>query len=134
MTEASDAATTWVFDASAILALLQNEPGAGEVEARLLGAVICAVNLSEVVGKLMDVGMPEEEARQAVDALSLTVIPFDAPLAWQTAALRPRTRRFGLSLGDRACLATGLLLGQPVLGADKIWAELGLPLAVGLIR
>ncbi|MBI5442552.1 MAG: VapC toxin family PIN domain ribonuclease, partial [Deltaproteobacteria bacterium] len=82
MTEASDAATTWVFDASAILALLQNEPGAGEVEARLPGAVICAVNLSEVVGKLMDVGMPEEEARQAVDALSLTVIPFDAPLAW----------------------------------------------------
>ncbi len=134
MTDLGGSGARWVFDASAVLALLQDEPGAVEAEARLPGAAICAVNLSEVVGKLIDVGMPEAEARPMLEALGLTVVPFDADLAWRTAALRPLTRRFGLSLGDRACLATALLLGCPALGADRAWSELGLPVTVGLIR
>jgi PIN domain nuclease of toxin-antitoxin system len=123
-----------ILDASAVLATLQGEPGAEVVETCLARAGICAVNLSEVAGKLIDAGMPEGEARDAVEALGLTVIPFDSVLAWQAALLRPLTRRFGLSLGDRACLATGVALSRPVVGGDRVWAELGLSVDIKLIR
>ena len=134
MTDLREAVVDCVLDASAVLALLQDEPGAAVVETRLPRAVICSVNLSEVAGKLIDVGMPEAEAREVLETLGLMVIPFDAHLAWQAAALRPLTRRFGLSLGDRACLATGLSLKRPVVGGDKVWTKLELPIAVELFR
>ncbi|MBI5442592.1 MAG: type II toxin-antitoxin system VapC family toxin [Deltaproteobacteria bacterium] len=123
-----------ILDASAVLAVLQQEAGAEVVEACMARAGICAVNLSEVAGKLIDIGMPEPEAQDVVEALGLTVIPFDSVLAWQAALLRPTVRRFGLSLGDRACLATGIALNRPVVGADKVWSELGLALEIKLIR
>lgn len=123
-----------VLDASAVLAFLQGEPGSEVVARRLPRAGICAVNLSEVAGKLSDAGMPEAEARDAVDALGLTVIPFDEELAWGAAALHPGARRLGLSLGDRACLATGVALGLPVLGGDRVWSDLSLPVPVERIR
>jgi PIN domain nuclease of toxin-antitoxin system len=45
------------------------------------------------------------------------------------------TRDLGLSLGDRACLAVGRLLGMPVLTADAIWSRLSLDgLEVELLR
>jgi PIN domain nuclease of toxin-antitoxin system len=123
-----------VLDASAVLAFLQGKSGAEAVERRLSGAGICAVNLSEVAGKLSDAGMPEAEAHAAVDALGLSVIPFDEGLAWRSAALRPAARRLGLSLGDRACLATALALGLPVVGGDRVWSSLELPIPVERIR
>jgi len=61
------------------------------VERCLARAGICAVNLSEVAGKLIDTGMPETEAREVLEALGLTVIPFDAVLAWQAGLLCPLT-------------------------------------------
>jgi PIN domain nuclease of toxin-antitoxin system len=124
----------WVLDASAVLALLQGEPGASAVQDRLAGAVICSVNLSEVAGKLLDIGMPEAEAREAVEGLKLEVVPFDDVLAWGAARLRSRGKPLGLSLGDRACLATGLSLRRPVLGADRAWTRLGLAVRVETIR
>jgi PIN domain nuclease of toxin-antitoxin system len=44
------------------------------------------------------------------------------------------TAPFGLSLGDRACLATGVCENMPVMTADKIWQKIPLPLDVQLIR
>lgn len=127
-------ATGWVLDASAVLALLQGGAGAAVVQERLAGAVICAVNLSEVAGKLIDVGMPAPAAREAVESLHLEVVAFDQALAWEAARLRPAGKPLGLSLGDRACLATGLLLGRPVLGGDRAWSGLELPVRVERIR
>jgi PIN domain nuclease of toxin-antitoxin system len=124
----------WVLDASAVLAFLQGEPGAARLEARLARSAICSVNLAEVAGKLLDVGMPEPEAREAVEALGLTVVAFDEELAWRAALLRSAGRRHGLSLGDRACLATALTLGRPVVGCDRAWCELGLSVEVELLR
>lgn len=43
-----------VLDASAILALVHEEPGADLVAARLEGALLGAANLAEVIGKLVD--------------------------------------------------------------------------------
>lgn len=127
-------AERWVLDASAVLSLLQGETGAQAVQDRLAGAAICSVNLSEVAGKLLDVGMPEAEAREAVEALQLEMVPFDEVLAWEAARLRPLGKPLGLSLGERACLATGLRLGRPVLGADRAWVRLDLPVRVETIR
>lgn len=125
----------WVLDASALLALLNNEPGAEQVMAALLeGAAISAVNLSEVTAKLADVGMPEAEIRQALGPLPMEVVSFDAESAYQTGLLRVQTREAGLSLGDRACLALAKQLGNPALTAERAWGRLKSDIQVRLIR
>ncbi len=58
----------------------------------------------------------------------------DVALARSSARLREITRKAGLSLGDRICLALGEQLDLPVLTADRAWAGLGLPLQVHVIR
>lgn len=93
-----------VLDASALLALLNGEPGQEVVLDHLAGAVIGAVNLAEVVGKLVDAGVPKRDARDAISEIGLTVVDLDQALAFTAGALRASTRRLGLSLGDRACL------------------------------
>jgi PIN domain nuclease of toxin-antitoxin system len=72
-----------VLDASAVLAVLEDEPGAEEIERRLQSnlAAIGTVNLAER-------GMPEAEIREALSALALEVYPFDESLAFETGMLR----------------------------------------------
>lgn len=123
-----------VLDASAILALLNSEPGAEVVEAALPGAVIGTVNLSETVAKLAERGVPEDAIRLALGQISLRILPFDDGLAYQTGMLRVSTRKAGLSFGDRACLALGRQLGLPVLTADGNWASLDVGVEVRLVR
>jgi PIN domain nuclease of toxin-antitoxin system len=110
-----------VLDASALLVLLHGEPGAAQVAEALPGAIVSAVNLAEVVGKLTEAGMPEEALREALDVLSLDVIPFDQADAFAVGALRASTRRAGLSLGDRACLGLAASRGLPALTTDRAW-------------
>jgi PIN domain nuclease of toxin-antitoxin system len=123
-----------VLDASAVLALLQEERGHDLVTARLSGAAISAVNLSEVVAKLSDAGVPETEIRRALNPLGLDVRPFDNASAYQCGLLRSQTRSLGLSLGDRACLALGVTLGRPVITTERAWARLALDVEVILAR
>ena len=123
-----------VVDASAVLALLNAEPGATVVEARLAGALISAVNLAEVHAKLADYGMADAEIRSAVDALALETIAFDVAMAHRAGQLRPATRALGLSLGDRACLALAQVANLPVLTADRAWAALDIGVRIETIR
>lgn len=123
-----------VVDASAVLALLNDEPGADIVEANLDAAVISAVNLAEVASILADSGVPEADIRFAVAALGIATIAFDANGAMQAGLLRPLTKAHGLSLGDRACLALAQLLATPVLTADRSWGTLDIDVDVRLIR
>jgi PIN domain nuclease of toxin-antitoxin system len=123
-----------VLDASAVLALLHKEPGADTVAEKLPNAVISTVNLAEVVTKLVDAGMPLEEARNAVDTLGLRYLSFEATTAFQVGGLRKQTRALGLSLGDRACLATGAEQGVPVVTAERSWGNLTAGVDVELIR
>jgi len=92
---------------------------------------VSAVNLSEVVAKLADHGVPLGEIRQAL-TLGLEVVPFTEELAYAAGELRPLTRDRGLSLGDRACLALAKTLKRPVLTADRGWASLDLGVEVRL--
>ena len=123
-----------VLDASALLALLDGEPGQEVVASLVPGAVIGAVNLAEVVGKLAERGMPKGDIREALDGLALEVHSADEYLAYAAGMLRPRTREHGLSLGDRACLAVASMLDMPAYTADRAWAELDLDVEVRLIR
>ncbi|MCH8226015.1 MAG: type II toxin-antitoxin system VapC family toxin [Chloroflexi bacterium] len=125
---------TVVLDASALLMLLNGEPGMAAVVEVLPRAVIGAVNVSEAVAKLADGGMPGPDIQEAIEGLGLDIVPFDAELALATGLLRPLTRFAGLSLGDRACLALGMRLHVPVLTADRSWAGLDLDVEVRLLR
>jgi len=107
-----------VLDASALLALVYAEPGSDVVGALLPNARISAVNLSEVAAKLAEGGMTAPDIHAALDGLGLSVVPFDADLAYAAGLLRAATKAAGLSLGDRACLALAARLGLPALTAD----------------
>ena len=84
------------------------------------------VNLTEVLAKMVDVGATAEDAMADIEALglNLAIVEFDRDGAVAAAALRARTKRLGLSLGDRACLATARSRSLPVLTADQAWAKL----------
>ncbi len=123
-----------VLDASAVLALVQDEPGSDRVALCIPGALISAVNLAEVVGKLADAGMPGDQIELALSSLALRVVPLDARAAFDVGMLRPRTRTRGLSLGDRACLALGVASGLPVLTSDRVWSEVDVGTTVEVVR
>ena len=124
-----------VLDSSALLALLNSEPGEDVVaQAISRGAAIGAVNLAEVIAKLAEVGLPEAAIHGALDPLGLTLVDFDADLAYRAGLLRPLTRSAGLSLGDRVCLALAQRLSLPAITADRNWASLALGITVTLIR
>jgi ribonuclease VapC len=123
-----------VADASAVIALLIGEPFHGFDPQRLANASISAVNLSEVLARLLAIGMPESAVDIAVANLNLRVVPFDEPQAHAAARLRPLTRQAGLSLGDRACLALGNARGCPVVTADRVWATVDVGVEIVVIR
>lgn len=126
----------YVLDASAVLALLNQEPGA-EVAAEALagpGTVISAVNYAEVCGKLAALGVPEKVILGMLEPLGLTVHSLDRELAGKLGFLHANTRRHGLSLGDRSCLALASHLGLPVLTGDAAWAKLKIGVKIHLLR
>ncbi|HET9015440.1 MAG TPA: type II toxin-antitoxin system VapC family toxin [Thermomicrobiaceae bacterium] len=123
------------LDASAILALVNQEPGADVVAAVLRGAaLVCSVNLAEVVGKLAAGGIPREAIDEILRPLRFEVVAFDTNLAYRAGMLHLLTRPRGLSLGDRACLALALERAVPVLTADTAWQRLDLGVDIQIIR
>jgi ribonuclease VapC len=123
-----------VLDSSVILAHLNSEPGSARAEACFGNALISAVNFSEVVAKLVERGAGLGLIRAALSRYGLQVAPFDEELAERSGALRAKTKPFGLSLGDRACLALAERFALPVLTADRTWKELSLSIDVQLLR
>ena len=122
-----------VLDASALIAVLHDEPGAEVVTPLLRDALISAVNLSEAIAKLSD-RVSFEQARDAVSELQIEVAPFDEEIAVIAAGLRGSTRPFGLSLADRACLATAATVDGEALTGDRVWAELPVDIRVRVFR
>jgi PIN domain nuclease of toxin-antitoxin system len=123
-----------VLDASALLALLFDEPGADVVvDAIARGAAISAVNLSEVATVLTRRGIASDTILDPVRE-QVEVEPFSESDALFAATLHPNTADAGLSLGDRACLALARRLGVPALTADHVWAEVRLDVVVQVIR
>jgi PIN domain nuclease of toxin-antitoxin system len=124
-----------VLDASAVLALLNQEPGYKQVEDYLPEAIMSSVNASEVMAVLTHQGIPNEDAETIATQIIKEIVPFDLEHAVLTAALRTSTKQYGLSLGDRACLALAKSRHSTVLTADKIWGKLTIPgIKIHIIR
>ena len=124
-----------VLDASALLAVLNQEPGAEKLPPeRLAHATISTVNLAEVHTKLVREGVDPNEAWEDVIGPIEECAPFTAEQAKFAGSLAAQTRSLGLSLGDRACLALGLALKAPVYTTDRAWKNLKLGIRIHVIR
>jgi len=124
----------YVLDASALLTILNQEPGKERVEAILGQATVSTVNVAETIGKLLDAGMTGADARASVELLHLEVIDFDLEMAQVAGSLKQSTKKLGLSLGDRCCLALGIVRGSIVVTADRLWSRLRLGVQVEVLR
>ena len=124
-----------VLDASAILALIQHERGAERLTVEILkDAVVSTVNLAEVQSKLVKNGYESEEAWE--DALSLVTAaePYTSEQAKIAGDLIARTEKYGLSLGDRSCLALAIALKAPVYTTEQVWRNLKVGVPIHVIR
>lgn len=111
-----------VFDASALLAFLQDEPGADRVESGLVHGGWCAsVNWSETAQKVRARGADWTLAAALLTGYELRVEPVGQADAERAAALW--TRGSALSLADRLCLAVAERLGAEAWTADTAWPD-----------
>lgn len=124
-----------ILDASALLALIKQEPGYKIVEELLGGIIMSSVNVSEVAAILLDSEMSIKECRTIIEPLVDTIVDFDAEQSFIAGDLKKHTKKLGLSLGDRACISLGAKLKLPVYTSDKIWSSLDMDLVdIKLIR
>jgi ribonuclease VapC len=114
-----------VIDASALLALVLGER-LSVTHADFENGILSTVNLTETLSKMVELGTTAEEAMNDIEALGLklAITDFDQDVAMRAADLRADTKHLGLSLGDRACLATARSRGNSVLTADRLWNKL----------
>ena len=122
-----------VLDASALLTVLRNEPGSERVAPHLGRSLISAVNVAEVATILGRRGMAASSVLADVCKIVGEIRLFDMEQARLSAALDEKTRSLGLSIGDRACLALGVLTGLPVLTAEGAWAKVGLNITIEVV-
>jgi len=120
---AAEKATQCALDAIQLLG--------GNVIARSL---LCSVNLTEVVSKLIERGATAPAALEVARGLPYEIVPYDEDFASDAGVLWAETRATGLSLGDRACLALARREELPALTTDQRWAREKVGVDVQLIR
>jgi ribonuclease VapC len=122
-----------VLDASALLALLRNEPGARKVEEALDGARMSVVNYAEVISYYAKAGSEQRAIEAMLSALPIELVPADAGHASAAGMLRTTTADAGLSLGDRFCLALARRDGVPTWTADNAWKSIAAAAGVKVV-
>lgn len=124
-----------VFDASAILALLQLERGSEKLTEEIqLNAIVSALNLAEVYSKLVRVRNDPDRAWRAALSTVNAVEPFTQEQAKIAGSLIPETAKLGLSLGDRSCLALAIARKAPVYTTEQAWKNLNIGVPIHVIR
>ena len=123
-----------VFDASAVLAVLNRERGHEHAEADFFGATISAVNYGEVLKKTIEKGGSIVKTQMFLAKQDLKVIPFDRQHAVAAAEIYPASKVYGLSFADRACMSLGMILDTPIVTAEEDMGKVDLPVTVKLIR
>jgi PIN domain nuclease of toxin-antitoxin system len=124
-----------VLDASVILAVLFQERGSEKMTDEIMdGAIVSAVNLAEVQTKLVKLGHPPEDAWSDASLLETAPEPFTADQAKIAGSLIAQTQKYGLSLGDRSCLALAITLKAPVYTTEQVWRNLKVGIPIHVIR
>jgi PIN domain nuclease of toxin-antitoxin system len=113
-----------LLDTSALIALLKKEPGHEVIADIIAGSSISSVNLSEFIAVLTRSGVSESDIDEIITDLMPQIIPFCENISIKTGKLSKLTQEYGLSLGDRACIATGDYYKMVIYTTDKIWAKL----------
>jgi len=98
-----------------------------------------AVNWAEVLSKLAERNqspdiVQERLVKNGIIGSAVEIVPLVREDAAAIARLRPLTKKRGLSLGDRACLALGIRMNLPVLTADGSWKKLPLGMDIRTVR
>jgi PIN domain nuclease of toxin-antitoxin system len=124
-----------VFDASAILALIQQERGASKLTPEIQDtAAVCSVNMAEVQGKLILKGWDPDTAWEDALSRDSNVEPLTESQAKQAGTLVRSTKPYGLSVGDRSCLALAIALKAPVYTTEQSWRNLKVGVPIYVIR
>ena len=124
-----------VFDASAILALLQQEPGAEKLTIEIRkDAVVSTVNLAEVQSKLVKMRNDPDKAWEVALSSIAAVEPYTIEQAKIAGSMIATTEKYGLSLGDRSCLALAIALKAPVYTTEQVWRNLKIGVPIHVIR
>lgn len=115
----------FILDASAVLALVQAEPGADRVAKALEegDCVISSVNLSEAMAKLVLRGIPAGLAESILRGIPVRPVSCDERIAFLAGRFVSFGKSLGLSLGDRICLATAWTQGGVALTTEKAWGN-----------
>ena len=113
-----------LLDTSAIIALLKQEPGHEMVSEIIANSAISAVNFSEFIAILTRASISEKDIDEIIKDLIPEIIPFCENISKKAGKLSKLTQSYGLSFGDRACLATGDHYHMEIYTADKVWVEL----------
>jgi PIN domain nuclease of toxin-antitoxin system len=122
------------LDASALLAFLFREAGHEQVGVLIEDSCLSAVNLSEVIARFVRDGHDASTVLNRLTSTTIEIVPFATADAALAASLVPETRRLGLSLGDRACLALALARKIPAVTADRTWARLHIGVDIQVVR
>lgn len=116
-----------VLDASALMSLVNNEPGAASVQQHLDKACISSVNFTEVLSKMLEQGVPIADAERVLSNFNLEIIAFDETQISGTSLLRLTTKQYGLSIADRVCLNLGKMLKLAIFTTDQAWEKINDP-------
>ena len=115
-----------ILDSAAVIAFLNREIGHEAItDALAAGAGVCTASIAEAIAVLVRRGLSAADAVEAVAELPIAVFDVDLELAQTAGTMAQATRQFGLSLGDRLCLALAAREHVPAITADRIWAQAG---------
>jgi len=117
-----------------VVAVSLKKKGADVVLGTMDGALISAVNYSEVLKKAIERCQMIAPIAALMHSYSVEIVPFDATLAAISAELFPETKQHGLSFADRACLSLGIQRRFKVLTSERRMGLVTLPIKVRLIR
>ncbi len=125
-----------VIDTSVVLTLFKKETGWQTAEQLIPQSMTSEVNVIELATFLARKGMSDDTTKSVVERFPFTITPLNDAVIFLAAGLIRYTKPFGLSLGDRACLALASIKNLPVYTTDKIWLEVAdkMDIDVQLIR
>jgi len=100
----------------------------------LEGGLLSTVNLIETQARMLVRGASAPHSWNRILSFQCEICPLTAEVARIAAELTPTTSAYGLSLGDRACLALAIHRRAKAYTADRKWTQLSIGIEIEAIR